>query len=167
MYKQTYKSSGKVFPIILLTVTAGLCLLSIPSIIGISDFVWIYEMAIFLLIGFSIYYILRKGCYIYSYLIADDEVIIKLIVGTKDTYLCSFKIKDIVGIERDVKLNELKTKYGSLTVYRCTGKHSLHGTTKIVFKEKQSTKTGLLIFMPDKEFLQKIRYEMLDTDKKV
>ena len=167
MYKQTYTSKAKSLPMILLTVVIGLILLCIPSILKITSFVWIYELAVIAFTAYGVYTIIKKSSYVYTYMIIDDEVVVKLNIGQFENILCAFEIRDIISINNG-KINELKESNGCKLVYKCIGGGAVSKSTQIIFHEEANRENiGMLVFMPDTEFLNILNKKRLDIQAKV
>ena len=167
MYKQTYKTKTNNLPMILGMVVLGLLLLCIPSILKITQFVWIYELAVIIFTSYAVYRIIQKSSYIYTYHIIDDEVAVQLSVGHKENVLCAFEIRDIISVNNG-KIKELKEANGCQLVYKCIGSGDAAKSTQIIFKEESDhDKISMLVFMPDTEFLQILNKKRLDIQAKV
>ena len=78
MYKQTYTTKTNSLPMILLAVVIALIALCIPTIFKFESFVWIYELAVIVFASYAVYSIIKKSSYVYTYMIIDDEVAVKL-----------------------------------------------------------------------------------------
>ena len=167
MYKQTYTTKAKSLPMILLTVVIGLILLCIPSIFNITSFVWVYELAVIVVAAFGVYTIIKRSSYVYNYMIIDDEVVVKLNIGQFENILCAFEIRDIISVNNG-KINELKEANGCNLIYKCIGGGDAAKSTQIIFREEaDKNKTGMLVFMPDTEFLNILNEKRLDIQAKV
>lgn len=164
MYKQVYNTRSNVLPLILLAVTGGLCLLCIPSVINMTSFVWIYELAVILLVVAAVYLIMKKSCYTYIYHIIDDEVVVTMALGSREIILCSFEIRDILEIIEEPKVKAVREKYKCRLFYKCIGNGDVSKSTVIVFREeKKPQNISFISFMPDKEFLQFLNGKRLDN----
>ncbi len=167
MYKQTYSTKTNSLPIILLTAVLGLVALCIPSILKFTSFVWIYELAVVAFTSYAVYTILKKSSYVYTYMIIDDEVAVKLNVGQKENILCTFEIRDIISVNNG-KIKELKEANGCTLTYKCIGGGDAAKSTQIIFREETNRENiGMLIFMPDTEFLNILNQKRLDIQAKV
>lgn len=167
MYKQTYSTKANSLPMILLTVVIGLIMLCIPSIFKITSFVWVYELAVIVFASYAVYRIIKRSSYVYSYMIIDDEVVVKLNIGQFENILCAFEIRDIISINNG-KINELKDANGCKLVYKCIGGGDAAKSTQIIFREEANKENiGMLVFMPDTEFLNILNEKRLDIQAKV
>ncbi|MBQ7014525.1 MAG: hypothetical protein IJN12_00235 [Clostridia bacterium] len=167
MYKQKYTTKAKNLPMILGTVVLGLLLLCIPSIFKITQFVWIYELAVIVFTSYAVYQIIKKSSYVYTYHIIDDEIAVQLSVGHKENVLCTFEIRDIISVNNG-KIKELKEANGCQLVYKCIGSGDSARSTQIIFREEADrNKISMLIFMPDTEFLKILNQKRLDIQTKV
>lgn len=167
MYKQTYSTKANSLPMILLTVVIGLIMLCIPSIFKITSFVWVYELAVIVFASYAVYRIIKRSSYVYSYMIIDDEVVVKLNIGQFENILCAFEIRDIISINNG-KINELKDANGCKLVYKCIGGSDAAKSTQIIFREEANKENiGMLVFMPDTEFLNILNEKRLDIQAKV
>ncbi len=167
MYKQTYTTKAKSLPMILVAVVLGLLMLCIPSILKITQFVWIYELAVIVFSSYSVYSIIKRSNYVYTYHIIDDEIAVQLSVGSKTDVLCTFEIRDIISINNG-KIKELKESNSCQLVYKCIGSGDSLKSTQIIFREENDpNKISMLVFMPDTEFLQILNKKRLDIQAKV
>lgn len=167
MYKQHYTTKSKSLPMILSVVLMGFILLSVSSLLNITAFMWVYELAVIILIAAAVYSILKKSCYLYTYYILEDSVAVKLSIGQKTDALCAFKIEDIISVNNE-DIKKLQEKYKTDLVYKCIGKTDISKSTQIIFKEVSvPNKTSMLVFMPDTEFLQILNEKRLDFQDKI
>lgn len=167
MYKQQYTTKSKSLPMILSVVLMGFILLSVSSLLNITSFMWIYELAVIILTAAAVYHILKKSCYVYTYHILDDKVAVELSIGQKTDTLCVFKIEDIISLNNE-DIKKLQEEYKTDLVYKCIGKTDISKSTQIIFKEgSASNKTSMLVFMPDTEFLQILNEKRLDIQAKI
>ena len=167
MYKQIYETKAKSLPMILMTVVIGLILLCIPTIFKITAFLWVYELAVVIFTSFAVYTILKRSSYVYSYMIIDDEVSVKLTIGKREIILCSFEIRDIISVDKG-NISEIKKRNNCALVYKCFGGGDVLKTTQIVFSEEEDkNKISMLVFMPDTEFLNILNKKRLDIQAKV
>ena len=167
MYKQTYTTKAKSLPMILGAAVLGLLMFCIPSILKITQFVWVYELAVIIFSSYAVYKIIQKSNYIYTYHIIDDEIAVQLSIGNKQDVLCTFEIRDIISVNNG-KIKELKEANNCKLVYKCIGSGDSAKSTQIIFREESDTnKISMLVFMPDTEFLQILNKKRLDIQKKV
>ena len=167
MYKQTYTTKTNSLPMILLAVVIALIALCIPTIFKFESFVWIYELAVIVFASYAVYSIIKKSSYVYTYMIIDDEVAVKLNIGQFENILCAFEIRDIISVNNG-KIKELKESNGCNLVYKCIGSGDAIKSTQIIFREEaDKNKIGMLVFMPDTEFLNILNQKRLDIQAKV
>ena len=152
---------------ILSVILMGFILLSITSILPITSFKWVFELAIIILTAYAVYNLIKKRCYTYTYYIIDGKIAVELSVGHKTDVLCAFELSDIVSVNND-NIKKLKEEYECSLVYRCIGKSDDSKSTQIIFKEgAEQKKNCMLVFMPDTEFLQILNEKRLDIQAKI
>lgn len=152
---------------ILFTAVVALIALCIPSLLNMTSFVWVYELAVIVFAAYGVYTILKRSSYVYTYMIIDDEVAVKLNIGQHENVLCAFEIRDIISINNG-KINELKEANGCKLIYKCIGGGDAAKSTQIIFREEANKDNiGMLVFMPDTEFLNILNEKRLDIQAKV
>lgn len=145
----------------------GLLMLCIPSILKITQFVWVYELAVIIFSSYAVYKIIQRSNYIYTYHIIDDEIAVQLSIGHKQDVLCTFEIRDIISVNNG-KIKELKDEHNCQLIYKCIGSGDLAKSTQIIFREESdANKISMLVFMPDTEFLQILNKKRLDIQSKI
>jgi len=163
MYSEVLASKKSSFLIVLLLITASFCLLSLPSWIGWKSFVGIYELAVLLVTAFAIYAVIRHRYYEYTYIINEDRIAVKLKVGSKESVVCRFLIKDIVKVSSEEKAVSIKKNDGAKRISRCNGDILGTSGTCIIYNEEENGEKAALIFRPSEKFSEILQNKRIDN----
>jgi len=153
--KETFKPEKLGISYIIGIVIVAFLLLSVPSIIKWTQYVWVYELAVLIGGAFAVSKIIRRNCSEYIYLLNDGILSVIIKTGMKEQPVCAFEVESIVEITSDSTAKQIKEKYGSVKVTRCNG--SLFGYTgsQIIFKNGKIKE--VLLFVPTAKMVEEIK----------
>jgi hypothetical protein len=167
MYSEVYISKKTSFLVILITVTAAFCLLSVPVWIGWETFKGIYELAVLIAAAVVVFLYIRRRFYEYTYTINEDIISVKLKIGSKETTVCQVRLEDIIKITADVKIKQLKKSENVKTVLRCNGDLFGGSGTCIIYYDIEKGSNSALLFRPSDKFTEILQNKRIDNSDKL
>ena len=169
MYKESCKRRSGAFLPVVLVITVGFCLLSLPTWLD-SFFNWggfigkgIYEICVFICVGISLYIIIKKYLYEYTYFFIDDEIIIHQKIGKREITLCSIDVKNIHDMGRGKSNEYLLAKYHVAKKNRCYNIYKKDEITYVIFSPQGSDENEALMFSPSEQMFSIILEKVLDN----
>lgn len=170
MYKEVCKKKHGVFLGVIIIITAGFCLLSVPD--------WLenlllnrplrgegfYEMTVLLVTAFVLLLYLRTFMTGYTYCLIDNEVIIRKIIGRREVTVADFRLNQIaeIGLEENAE----KSDYSLRSASRFYNVREKKKTVYIVYTDNDG-KTRILLFTPSERMFKIISDKILDKRGKM